>query len=430
MTDSFDYRKSKTVASSDRKNYPLSFDVWGRNKVYQDHSLLSSKFTFEIPRKSWVLPATTIGNGIVDSYNGALRIQSGTSNGNTGKLFGRRHPSYQPNRGHLYSTAGIIPNASLIGFTRRLGLYFTDEATYQSGVLFELRDGVWYGKTLTTHNGVLKQTEIVLNLDSGTNVEGGALFDIQFQWRGVGDYHFYIDQKLVGTIENLAMIDTDNKLSIINPSLPPRFESINTGGTGNAEMIIGCIDITSEGRGTANVQQGFIRSEFNTTIKRELFPLTATTSGTPVLILYIPHSFKGQHNTRDTKLVRLSLGLDGEGLAQGILTRDKSIFGLATLGDLDGETNFLFHETSSTTVPKDFSVKSYKGATLIDLTDKSKFSRINGEYINKTGGIANVSFSGIDSEVVITHGDYLIVYGGGIGAARDGFATITFEEEL
>lgn len=406
------YIKNVNLTTTD-----LGKDAWGRPKTITDKSVFSSSFTYGIVDTHWVLPSEATGiDSFCDEENGALVLRSGSTNGDYALLRSRRHPAYQPNRGHLYSTAALILDPSLTGFTRRWGIYIED-ATYQTGVLFELRDGVMYGVTLTTYNGVKSRKEVILDYSS-YNIENGALFDIQFQWRGVGDYFFYINQELVGTVRNLGVADPDNKLTIVNPTLPCKYESINTGGTGNAEMRFGCVDITSEGGGEVKTRPGFVDTATNVAI---------ATTATPVLIIHAPLDFKGVHNTRGIKLNALSVGSDAGSVVKGFLTRDPSIFGLAVLGDLDGATDFTFLGTTSTTVPAFSSVKFYRGATLLDLTDPTKFQTLRGGYIPKAGDNLIID---CPNEFILNHGDYFILMAQSLSSATTGYGTIALQEEV
>jgi hypothetical protein len=405
----------KPIQDQDNLLNPLSFDAWHRPKRANDRSLFHSRFTFNIPDTNWVLPTTTVGDATVGSVNGALKMTSGTSDGDYSFLTSRRHPAYQPNRGHLYSTALILPDPEAVGFTRRWGLYFEDD-TEQSGVLFELRDGVLYGKTITTYDGVKKEVETAIDY-TGLALDGGALFDIQFQWRGVGDYFFFINQKLVLTIRNLGTIDSDNKVSVINPSVPARFECKNTGGTGTVELISGCVDISSEGGARPITRPQFLDAP----------PYLAVAAlSYPILIAYVPYTFYGQHNTRDVQVLAASMGMDAQGFFKVILTRDISIFGALTLGDINGEDDF------SWISPDQSCIKYYTGAAALDLSDPTKYHIAGGMFIPKSGDDARLSKGDLgDPELFMTHGDYLICMSEKASAGTSvSYGTLFLSEEL
>lgn len=384
----------------------ITLDAWGRPKAITDHSLFSSKFTFDIPDFLWLPPEIT-GDGVVESTNGALEVTSGTSSNDVSLLRSRRHSTYQPNRGHLFSTALMIPNAALVGAERRWGLGYQDD-TYQSGVLFELINGTLYGKIITTVDGVLSDQKVKLDV-TPAELEGGALFDIQFQWRGVGEYFFYVNQRLVGEIKNLE-IDNDVNVSIINPSMPVAFQAVNKGA--QSKIICGCVDVTSEGG-----QNPFLRPlSLDTTLG-----VTVEDSGTPMLILYVPQNYQGQHNSRDIRIIKASLGLADTGVVKIHVTRDPSAFGVTALGDLDGETDFTWAEA-------DYSCVKFSRAG--KLVNEAKCKLVDAGYIAKAGDKVVLSLSD-RQEVVVTHGDYVILYGGydKVGQTT-GYGSITLGEEI
>ena len=86
-------------------------DAWGRQKVVNDFSIVHGVFTYEITNKKWIehIDGIEVPKTNCTSVNGMLQIQS---NNATTTLTSRRHPRYQPNRGHLYSTSVILDNAN------------------------------------------------------------------------------------------------------------------------------------------------------------------------------------------------------------------------------------------------------------------------------------------------------------------------------
>lgn len=384
----------------------ITLDAWGRPKSITDKSLFSSKFTFDLPDFLWLPPEVT-GDSTVESVNGSLVVTSGTSANDLAQLRSRRHTTYQPNRGHLYSTALMLPNADAVGAERRWGMYFQSD-TYQTGVRFELVNGALYGTILTTVDGTPQSERVKLNV-TPAEIEGGALFDIQFQWRGVGDYFFYVNQKLVGEIVNLE-IDNDTHVTVINPSLPVQFQAINKGV--QSQIICGCVDVTSEGG-----QDPFLRPLSIDT----LMPVTVEDSGTPMLIVYVPIQYKGQHNTRDLRIIKASLGLFDTGAVKILVTRDTTAFGNVGFGDLDGETDFLWADAN-------FSCVKYLKTGL--LVDETKCKLVDSAFIAKAGDNVRISLSD-RQEVTATHGDYIILYGQyDKTGTTTGYGSITLGEEI
>lgn len=233
----------------------LGKDAWGRHKTIKDHSLFHALFTYDIPNRIWeefsidssdnytALPVTGTNAA---SVLGELHISSGSVADEGAVLLSKRHPRYQPNRGHLYSTAGWFPDPELEG-TRKWGLMCGCLAEVRrSGVYFEIEgDGVDFAMYVVLKSyGVIKERKDITSLlPSGFDVTKGALYDIQFQWRGVGNYKFFINQELIYEMERLQQ---DSSLTLWNPSLSIGYEVV-TLTTTPVEMRFGCADVTSEG---------------------------------------------------------------------------------------------------------------------------------------------------------------------------------------
>ena len=229
---------NQAVAVESAKN-DLGYDAWGRPKSITDRSVLHGMFSFNVPVSTWYETINgTIQSPMVNStsVDGALEIVAGATLNDVTYLRTFRNPRYQPNRGTLYSTAGFLVNPDA-AMRRSWGCFNAEH-----GVFFRLDSGVLYGvtRTITTAGGV---TENSVKLDiAGVDLSKGNVYDIQHQWRGVGDYRFFINLDDVGGLDNLGNLD---KLSMSNPAAPIAFESENLGD--NDLMRFGCVDVTSEG---------------------------------------------------------------------------------------------------------------------------------------------------------------------------------------
>ena len=215
----------------------INLDAWKRQKVVIDRSIFHGMFTFSIPSQTWKellddveQPAITLAQSI----DGEGVFNSGALNQSV-RVSSYRFPRYEPNRGHLYSTAGFLDNPTAQGI-RRFGIFYEE-----SGCFFELRATGLYAVLRTTIGGVTTDNAQLIDT-TGIDLAKGNTFDIQFQWRGVGNYIFWINLKPVYVFNNLGKLD---HLSMYNPALPASYECINQGDP--VSIRIGCIDITSEG---------------------------------------------------------------------------------------------------------------------------------------------------------------------------------------
>lgn len=287
-------------------------DAWGTPKVSIAESLFSSKFTYDVDPARWFMfedgvQVYTSTNITSTDSQGVVTADVTTQ---IAHLESRECPRYQANRGHLFSTAVWCPNKTADGI-RDWGLGVQSE----NEVNFILKsDGLLYARLVsggaTTYEEVIDTSGV-----TGFDVEKGNVYDIQFQWRGVGNYLFFINLQLVHTISNLGALTA---LSMENPALPAHFRSEYT--TESVSIHIGCVDITSE-NGSRNDRETYTSAYSE-----------AVSVGTdqPVLVLYNPLQINSQTNTRTSTLARISFNCSKKAVFKVWMTRNPA--------DIIGET--------------------------------------------------------------------------------------------
>jgi len=167
---------------------------------------------------------------------------------------------------------------------------------------------------------------------TGFNVEAGNVYDIQYQWRGVGNYKFFINLQLVYT---MSLLGTLTELSMENPALPIRFTATRT--TQDVSMNVGCADITSE-NGMTDVEQ------YNSAYVEGI---NATTN-TPIITIHNPLLVGTKTNTRTCTLARISFNAAKKTVFKVWLTRNPTAFTGMTLVAL-GEGSFIQSDSVSMT---------------------------------------------------------------------------------
>lgn len=287
----------------------LGRDAWGRPKMVQDKSLFHGMFSFNIPVSSWYESLNGIVLGAFTnclSVDGALEMSAGATLNDKTVLRTYRNLRYEPNRGILYSTASIIENPTGL-MERDFGVF-----TAESGTFFRLKSGgTLVGVVRTTRGGVTTEEEIALNLPLGTDLSKGNVFDIQYQWRGVGNYKFYVNLSEVG---NSNYLGTLTDLSMSNPSNPVAFSSTNLGD--NDKMIFGCVDVTSEGGEDNGKTYGSVAMESESA--------SASISGlnVPIIAIRSKLTVGTKINTRDTLALLASAYTDNNSILRVWATRD------------------------------------------------------------------------------------------------------------
>ena len=179
-------------------------------------------FTTNVPIATWKETYNGIEQAptVATSVNGKLSMKSGANLNDVNVLDTYRNPRYEPNRGHLYSTAMFLPNKTALG-VRDFGIF-----TELAGVFFRLKsDGNLYAVVRTTVDSVTTDDEQLIDT-TGIDIEKGNVYDCQFQWRGVGNYKFFINLQKVYEFEYLGTL---TELSMFNPALPIAFRCENLG---------------------------------------------------------------------------------------------------------------------------------------------------------------------------------------------------------
>lgn len=317
----------------------LGYDAWGRAKIVNDKSLFHALFTQNVPIRSWKELFNDVERAPTNavSKNGKLRLIAGATLNDKTVLESFRNLRYKPNRGHLYSTAGYILNPE--GSMQRDFGTFTEE----SGVFFRVKSDGIFAVVATTVNAVYSENEQLIDTSSLTNFDlsKGNTYDIQFQWRGVGSYKFFINLKLV---HEMDFIGTTTELTMFNPSNPVSFRSINLGD--NYAMEFGCVDVTSEGGDDNGLTYGSI------SVNNESGQISITGYNQPIIAVRSKKTVVGLRNTRDVLALLASGYSDNKSMLRIWSTRDFTAIneGSQNWTDYgDGHLEYIILDPSETT---------------------------------------------------------------------------------
>lgn len=322
-------------------NYDV--DAWGRDKAVLDKSLLHGMFTFSVPVTKWKenLNGVEVSPPFVNasSVNGKLHLTSGLTLDDKICLDSFQNPRYEPNRGHLYSSSIILPDKDRLG-NRRFG-FFTED----SGAFFSLESGVLYGVIRSTVDGVALEDKHIIDIGS-IDLEKGNVFDIQMQWRGVGNYIFYINLKPMRIVDYLG---TRTELSMFNPANPIAFECENKGD----EVVIecGCVDVTTEGGTSSSKTYGSI------SVDNEEGQVDISGFNVPIIAVRSKHMIGTLRNTRDTLMLLASAYADNKSIFRVWATRDDTAItsNQQVWSDYeDGHLEYLAYDTPNVTTPMSF----------------------------------------------------------------------------
>lgn len=299
--------------------YGLTTDAWGVQKMSLPYSIFHGMWTYDINQNQFFMyeNGTQVYTSTTIVSSGGAAVMT-TSAAKTALIMeGRECPRYQPNRGHLFSTALWCPLKTKNG-VREWGLQTTE-----NGVFFRLKaDGLLYA---VQRSGGSETKEEVIDTSgiAGFDVQKGNVYDIQYQWRGVGNYKFFINLTLVKTFANLGTLTA---LSMQNPALPASFKATRT--TEDVSMSIGCVDISSENGSTDIQEYGFA------------YAAAVSTTGTdkPILCIYKPLQVNGVTNTRTSNILSFTVTCNKKATVKVWRTRSAGDITGATFKEIGGGT--------------------------------------------------------------------------------------------
>lgn len=362
----------------------LTNDAWGIPKGSHPFSLFYGMWTYDIPVSMWFMYEN--GTQVYTSTNiissgGVAQLTADATHAAV-ILESRECPRYQPNRGHLFSNSGWMPDKTADG-TRDWGIFTVD-----NGVFFRLKpDGFLYA---VRRSGGLEVAEELIDTSglTGFDVEKNNIYDIQFQWRSAGNYNFFIGDpgtgfpKLVHTFNLLGALTS---ASIENPASPIAFEATRI--TEDVEMNIGCADVSSENGSLAVHQYESAHADGVEVI-----------TDTPIVVIKSPVTIGSKINTRTIQLARITVTCDKKAIFRVWATRDPTAFTGGTFVAIGGGS---FIETDS---PDEVA-----GAARVTAIDTAKLNHITAIPVQaaETHEVDNPLRERITFPIV--RGDYLVV---------------------
>jgi len=376
----------------------IGHDAYGKTKVITDFSIWHGLFTFSIPPQMWIITEDEVeaqSSTEVLSESGMAKISCTANNGELRALVSKRHPRYQPNRGQNYASSMFLPDPTADA-VRDFGLL-----GHEDGVFFRLKaDGELYA-CLQRDDVLTKEELIIIPFD--VDLEKGNLYDIQYQWRGVGNYKFFISNAEVGQSELVHEFSTLNTLietSTQNAAIPIGFRIESLGDA--AEMFCGCVDVSSEG-GNADLLQ------YQSATGEEI-----TVTNAPIMAIRKPALYNGKVNTRDIMLGKIIVHSVKKSHMNVYVTRDPSALSIAVGGWVD---------------VGDGTVEKFAPVTSTDSTfDAGKAALVIRRAIAAGTEVEAVNPLPNQIDFFLTHGDYFIITGE--TRAGDMPATIEWGDEI
>ena len=213
-------------------------------------------------------PAITAGGGAVVAVplQSAISLTVGVANADRAFLFTKTQHRYQAGRQQSVTASVIHDDLGRANQTRRWPYFDAND-----GLFFALVGTVLNVVVRSSVTGVVVDVPVPqsawnvdrLNPAFGLNPSGvtlditkGSIYEIKFQWLGVGDVFFFVNGILVHHVFN------DNALSVPYmrcPTLPLAFEVVNTAGSAAGGMRFVCGTVSSDGGEAPPQEQGSYR---------------------------------------------------------------------------------------------------------------------------------------------------------------------------
>lgn len=398
-------------------------DAWQRPKVIHDYSIFSATWTQSVPARVWEEEhVQRVGNTVVvtpisgftnvSSRQGMLSVKSGNVALEGNAVKSKTFPRYQPNRGQIYSTAVTCPEPTLNGY-RQWGL-----ATAVNGVYFRLvGDGSnWDLFVGRRRQGVeLELISIKDKLPSSFDPSKGHVFDIQYEWRGVGNFYFFVDLDLVYSLDVLGTLDY---LSVDDPALGVVYSTYSYENGVELELLSGCVDVSSEGGVPEKTLFGSI-STGDTLVNlgnTALIDVAVLALRVPRMVNYNGGSI---FNSRSAIMDKLVSWTRDEALTKAYVFRDTSASNLDSLNWLS--------------LP-DSSLEYAVGGGTSDLHTAFVADATNGNVVITEWAdleVKNIITNpATNSDFLLTPGDMLVIAVNCIGANKNSATTLYYSEQL
>ena len=250
-----------------------------------------------------------------DRDTASSTIQVGKVSGDNAVRQTHRYITYVPGK-NQHITITFLFGEAVVGITRRVGSFNGDNGLFleQTGT-----DVCVVRRTYTSGSAVNNRVEQAdWNLDrlDGTGISGVTLdlskvqfLVIDYVWQGAGRlrWGFEFEGKIVYFHEE-SFTNTLTVPFISTPSLPVKFEVLNTAGTASAHtMQEFCTSVVSEG-GENLPGIGFV-------VSNDIVARTTGTTATPMLAIRLKNSYGGGANRVTAELSKVSFFVTGTGNA-------------------------------------------------------------------------------------------------------------------
>lgn len=285
-------------------NYGAS--AFGELRVSLPYTLLDWTWKYSIDALEW--GTALVGGGTVTHQpnESSATVAVGTANADRARLRSHTHFRYQAGKGQRVLQSIINSNAGNADQTRRWGQYDDSD-----GLFWELA-GTTFGivvRTSTSGGAVdTKVNQSAWNFDKldGTGRSGvtldltkGSIFEIDYQWLGVGVVRWFVNGLLVHETINPNTLTVPYMKTAV---LPIQYEVVNTAGSTAGGFDAVCVAVRSES-GEAPPEYSF--GAFNSA------DISVTTTERPLLSIRPAATFNSLTNRMLLLPILMSVSTEG-----------------------------------------------------------------------------------------------------------------------
>lgn len=287
-----------------------SQSAFGEQRIAANYTLADLINKYELDTTEFSTSTATGGTVTHIPAQSAVSLAVTASSGSTARLRTNTFYRYQAGKGLLIKQTVYHADAGQTNQVRRWG-FFDDN----DGLFWQLSGTTFSVVRRTSTSGAPVETTVVkasFNNDildgtgpSGINLDltKGNIFEIKFQWLGVGTVKFFVNGYLVHT---MAHANTLAVPYMKTAQLPIGFDVVNTGASAISSMISVCSSVIAEG---GELPPQFSYAAYNTT------PIVVTTTERPVLTIRPKATYNSIENRMLILPTMLSISTEGARLS-------------------------------------------------------------------------------------------------------------------
>ena len=327
-----------------RVNVTEPLAAFGELKTIQVTPQIQSEFAYGINTNQFNITTSGTFTSAYETDSMAIISCSGTNT--SAVVESKGYSKYRPGQGSLARFTGLF-TTGVANNTQRVGLFDESDGfgfgyNGTSFGLFNIRSGTTTWTPQTAWN-----IDVMDGTGSSSNPSNqlldptkGNVFQVNYQYLGFGAIKYFVEESTTGRFEPVHIIqyaNTNTVPSLGIPSLPLRFDTINTSNSSEVIFKTGSVAAFTEGK---NIVLGPFNSISNT---------KSVTTETNILTIKGKDTFNGKVNRISVQLQELSIGCDGNATSTIRVTKDATLGGSPSYTSISDQSS-IEYDIAGTTV--------------------------------------------------------------------------------